>query len=69
MAKCFSIEGALILGEGQYTILPKFPQNGMKLKEFGPRGASFTPPRSPSAMGSQFWSLKTWDLNLHWKTE
>ena len=31
----------------QHTILPNFPKNCMKLKEFGPRGASFTAPLDP----------------------
>ena len=30
-------------GGRQHTILPNFPKNCMKLKEFGPRGASLTP--------------------------
>ena len=31
----------------QHTILQKFPQNCMKLKEFGPPGASMVPPLDP----------------------
>ena len=31
-------------GGHQHTILPKFPKNCTKLKEFGPRGASLVPP-------------------------
>ena len=35
-------------GEGrQHTILPYFPKNCMKLKEFWPRGASLAPPLDP----------------------
>ena len=34
----FPEEGASTPGGRQYTILPKFPKNCMKLKEFGPRG-------------------------------
>ena len=46
--------GVPTLQEGrQHTILPKFPENCMKLKEFGPRGGrgcvSLVPLRSATA--------------------
>ena len=34
-------------GGGQHTILPKFPENCMKLKEFGPQGVVPVPPLDP----------------------
>ena len=34
----FPEEGAPTLGGRQHTILPNFPKNCMKLKEFGPPG-------------------------------
>ena len=42
--------GANSPGGRQHTILPKFPKNCMKLKEFGARGmggASLAPPLDP----------------------
>ena len=42
-------------GGRQHTILPKFPKNCMKLKEFGPPGrgrASPTPPLDPPLLKS-----------------
>ena len=40
----FPEEGAPTLQGGrQYTILPNFPKNCMKLKEFGPRGGGARP--------------------------
>ena len=34
-------------GARQHTILPKFPKNHMKLKEFGPRGGGARPLSPP----------------------
>ena len=48
--------GANSPGGRQHTILPYFPENCMKLKEFGPRGGGARPSRSPlrSATGKYF---------------
>ena len=39
--------GANSRGGHQHKILPNFPKNCMKLKEFGPPGASLAPPLDP----------------------
>ena len=56
--------GRQLSGECQHTILPKFPKNCMKLKEFGPRGGGGTRPKfyyvDPPLAG---------DSNLHFTPE
>ena len=60
--------GANSPGEHQHTILPKFPKNCMKLKEFGPGGhASLMPPLDlplyfdpPKILSPALISLKKW---------
>ena len=49
-------------GGRQHTILPNFPKNSMKLKEFGPRGARV--PRAPlrSATGNFILQSNLWLL-------
>ena len=52
--RIFPRRGRQLPGGHQHTILPKFPKNCMKLKEFGPPGggASPAPPfRSATGMG------------------
>ena len=53
-------EGTKPPGEGgrrQHTILPKFPKNCMKLKEFGPGGVPHAPLDPPLICDSQ-WRIK-----------
>ena len=47
----FPEEGCQLPGGCQHTILPKFPKNCMKLKEFGPGGSiPCTPLRSATGV-------------------
>ena len=53
----FSRGGEANPGGGQHTILPNFPQNCMKLKEFGPGGAR--PSRPLRSANASLNSLET----------
>ena len=54
--------GATLRGRGcQHTILPKFPKNCMKLKEFGPQGGARVQKKFES--GSQQFCMSAVALN------